>query len=141
MTSERLGEPGALLERWRAASIEQSADDFRELYAPDAVYEFPFTAPGFPSRLSGREAILEFVVATWETGLVNYERYETINVYVAANDPRTVIVEQVVHGTSPTKGSFTLPNLVIMTVVNGQIEFLRDYANLLAAARALGMQL
>lgn len=51
MTSERLGEPGALLKRWRAASIEQSADDFRELYAPDAVYEFPFTG-----RVVGRRS-------------------------------------------------------------------------------------
>lgn len=114
---------------------------FQELYADDAVYEFPFTAPGFPSRLVGRDAIVEFVAATWKTGLVNYERYETIAAYVSAHDPGTVIVEQEAHGTSPVSGGFTLPNLIVLTVAHGRIAQLRDYVNLLAASRALGVQL
>lgn len=97
--------------------------------------------PGESSRLTGRDAILEFVVGTWETGLVNYKRYETIAAYVAASYPRTVIVEQEVFGTSPVTGLFTLPNLVVVTVADSRIRHLRDYANLLSASRALGMQL
>jgi hypothetical protein len=40
--------------------------------------EFPFTRSGAPSRLVGRDAIMAFVVASWE-GLLKYERYQTLS--------------------------------------------------------------
>src|SRR6478752_530477 len=76
-----LGEPGRILEAWRAASIARSVPAMREIYSDDANYDFPFTGAGFPSRLTGRAAILDFLASTWATGLVSYERYETIAAY------------------------------------------------------------
>jgi hypothetical protein len=49
-----LGEAGQILERMRAAAIAQSASELEQLYAVDAVHEFPFNRPGVPSRLGGR---------------------------------------------------------------------------------------
>jgi hypothetical protein len=43
-----LGEAGEILERFRAAAIAQSASEMGQLYAVDAVHEFPFTRPGLP---------------------------------------------------------------------------------------------
>ncbi len=138
MTLNYLGEPGRILELWRAASIARSLPAMRELYSDDAIYEFPFTAAGFPARLDGRAAILDFLAATWATGLVSYKRYETIAAYRTADDPAVIIVEQTVHGTSPASGVFTLPNLLIAEVTDNRIKRLRDYANLVAASQALG---
>ncbi|MBF8189043.1 hypothetical protein ITP53_25575 [Nonomuraea sp. K274] len=56
----------------------------------------------------------------------------------AGDDPQTIIVEQEALGTSATTGEFALPNIVVLTVRNGQIARLRDYANILAAAAAMG---
>ena len=134
----RLGEAGQVLERFRAAAIAQSAADMGQLYAIDAVHEFPFTTPGVPGRLVGRDAIMEFVVAGW-SGPLRYERYRTLSAWTT-DEPGTVVVQQEVHGTSATTGPFVLPNLVVLTVARGEIRHLRDFVNLLAAFDALGQR-
>jgi ketosteroid isomerase-like protein len=121
----------------RAAAIARSADDLGRVYAPDAVHEFPFTRPGAPARMEGRDAIMGFITAFWDTSPLRYERYRTIAIHQTA-DPDTIVVEQEVAGTSATTGSFVLPNLLVLRARHGQITHLRDYANLLALADALG---
>jgi ketosteroid isomerase-like protein len=82
----------------------------------------------------GRDSILEFIEASWK-GPLRYERYRTQFAY-ATNDPDTVVVHQDVHGTSSTTGPFVLPNLMVLTVAGDEIEHLRDFVNVLAAAAA-----
>lgn len=138
---EALGEQevGArvVLERFRHAAINQSIDDMGRLYAVDAVHEFPFTAPGLPSRLEGRDEIVSWTTAVWQTNTFKYERYRTLAIY-DTNDPETIIVEQEAIGTSTFSGEFVLPNIMVLTARNGQIAHLRDYANILAAAAVTG---
>jgi ketosteroid isomerase-like protein len=135
--SDELGAAGQILERFRAAAIHQSASEMSQLYAVDAVHEFPFTRPGLPSRTVGRESIMEFVVASWK-GPLRYERYHTHSAYTT-NDPNTIVVHQDVYGTSSTTGPFVLPNLVLLTVAGNEIRHFRDFVNVLAAAEAIGV--
>lgn len=134
-----LGQPGprVVLERWRQASIDQSVEDMRDVYAVDAVHEFPFVHPGVPSRFEGRDAIVNWIAAGWQANLLKYEHYRTLAVH-DTNDPNTIVVEQEAVGTSTATGEFTLPNIVVLTVHNGQVVHLRDYVNVLAAAAAMG---
>jgi ketosteroid isomerase-like protein len=127
----------AVLERLRQASIGQSADDMSRVYAADAVHEFPFTHPGTPSRLEGRDEIVNWIAAGWKAYPLKYERYRTLAVH-DTNDPETIIVEQEALGTSASTGEFALPNILVLTARNGQIVRLRDYVNILAAAAAIG---
>lgn len=129
--------PREVLERWRRAAISQSTQDMGRVYAVDAVHEFPFTRPGVPSRLEGRDEIVRWTAAVWKTNTFNYERYRTLAIH-DTNDPDTIVVEQEALGTSTSTGEFALPNIVVLTVRNGQIAHLRDYVNLLAAAAAMG---
>jgi ketosteroid isomerase-like protein len=129
--------PREVLERWRQAAIDQSADDMSRVYAVDAVHEFPFTRPGVPSRLEGRDEIVNWIAAGWNANPLKYERYRTLAIH-DTNDPETIIVEQEAIGTSASTGKFALPNIVVLTVRNGQIARLRDYVNILAAAAAMG---
>jgi ketosteroid isomerase-like protein len=126
-----------VLERYRQAAISQSADDMRDVYAADAVHEFPFTGPGLPSRLEGREEIVNWIAAGWAAYPLKYERYRTLATH-DTNDPETIIVEQEALGTTATTSEFALPNLIVLTARNGQIARLRDYVNILAAAAAMG---
>ncbi|MGH3124498.1 MAG: nuclear transport factor 2 family protein, partial [Streptosporangiaceae bacterium] len=103
----------------------------------DAVHEFPFTRPGAPSRLEGRDAIMSFITAFWSTSPLRYERYRTIAIHDTA-DPDTIVVEQEVQGTSSTTGSFVLPNIVVLKARHGEIARLRDYTNILAVEEATG---
>jgi ketosteroid isomerase-like protein len=129
--------PREVLERYRRASISQLADEMRHLYAVDAVHEFPFTRPGLPSRLAGRDDIVDWIAAGWQAGLLKYERYRTIAIH-DTNDPETIIVEQEAIGTSASAAEFALPNIVVLTVRDGRIVSLRDYVNILAALAAMG---
>ena len=131
-----LGEPGEVLARVRAAAIARSASEMEQLYAVDAVHEFPFTRPGLPSVLAGRDAIMAFIVAAW-SGPLTYERYRTIAAF-GTDEPGTIVVQQDVHGTSTTTGSFVLPNLVVLTTAGGRIRRFRDFVNILAAFDAIG---
>ena len=140
MLVQILGEPGEVLDRFRAAAIAQSVDEMRLLYSVKAVHEFPFTRPGIPSSLVGRNAIVAFMAASWQSSPLKYERYETFSAW-ATSDPNTVVVEQNVYGNSSTTGPFVLPNIVVLTVVNNEIRRFRDYANILAVAEAVGRPL
>jgi ketosteroid isomerase-like protein len=126
-----------VLERFRQAAISQSADDMSRVYAADAVHEFPFTRPGVPSRLEGRDEIVNWITAGWKANALKYERYRTLAIH-HTSDPDTIIVEQEALGTSASTGEFALPNIVVLTARNGQIARLRDYVNILAAAAAMG---
>jgi ketosteroid isomerase-like protein len=132
--------PRTVLQRLHQAAIDQSADDLNRLYAIDAVHEFPFTAPGLPSRLEGRDEIVNWIAAGWAAGPLKYERYRTLAIH-DTDDPETIIAEQEALGTSAFTGEFALPNIVVLTVRNGQIAHLRDYVNVLAAATATGRDL
>lgn len=47
-----------VLEAHLALFNPQSTSNYAELLTDDAVYEFPFTPAGFPSRVEGKEAII-----------------------------------------------------------------------------------
>jgi len=126
-----------VLQRMREAAIARSAGDMSSVYAIDAVHEFPFTRPGVPARAEGRDAIMNFITAFWNTSPLRYERYRTIAIHGTA-DPDTIVVEQEVEGTSSSTGSFVLPNILVLKTRHGQIAHLRDYANLLAVEEATG---
>jgi ketosteroid isomerase-like protein len=130
-------EPREVLERWRQAAINQSVAEMRGVYAADAVHEFPFTRPGMPSRLEGRDEIVNWIAAGWQASPLKYERYRTQAIH-ATRDENTIIVEQEALGTSASTGEFALPNIVVLTTHNNQITHLRDYVNVAAAAAALG---
>ncbi len=129
--------PRDLLEQYRRAAMRQSEEDMRRLYAVDAVHEFPFTAPGVPSRLAGRDEIVGWIAAGWRSMPLRFEWYRTIASH-DTGDPRTIIVEQEAMGRNTSSGrEFALPNIVVLTVRGDQITHLRDYVNVLAAADAI----
>jgi uncharacterized protein len=133
--------PRAVLARFQQAAIERSLTSMVDLYAEDAIHEFPFTRPGVPSRLQGREQIRTVMQANWETNPLRYKAYRNVVIHETA-DPEVIVVEQDVTGTAATTGrDFTLPNIVVLRVRDGQIVHFRDYVNVVAVAEAAGRQL
>lgn len=129
--------PREVLTRFRTAAIDQSVDDMRRLYAPDAVHEFPFHRPGVPARLTGRDEIVAWTTAGWRTRRIAYDRYRTMAVH-DTGDPATIVVEQQALGRNLATGhEFALPNIIVLTARYGRITHLRDYVNLVAVDAAL----
>ncbi|RMI42966.1 hypothetical protein EBO15_17945 [Actinomadura harenae] len=125
--------------RYQQASIDKELDVMVDLYAEDAVHEFPFSRPDIPSELRGREAIRAFLEANWKDGPLRYDAYRDV-VVRDTTDPGVIVVERVAVGFSNATGrDFALPNIVVMTVREGRIVHFRDYVNILAASEALGL--
>ncbi|MEU2780190.1 hypothetical protein ABZ646_47280, partial [Streptomyces sp. NPDC007162] len=64
-TSANLG-PREVLARYQRAMLDKSADDLADLYAVDAMHEFPFLFPGMPERYQGREEVRAGYRAAWD---------------------------------------------------------------------------
>ena len=127
-----------LLERLRRASIARDAGRLAELYAWDAVHEFPFTTPGGPTRIEGRAAIAELLATVYRSLPLQYTEYRTIAVHQVSDT--TLVVEQEALGVNTqTAAQFALPNVAVIDVdPDGLITSFRDYANPVAVAAALG---
>ncbi|MGH2884270.1 MAG: YybH family protein, partial [Solirubrobacteraceae bacterium] len=57
--------PREVLARYHRAMYDANADALADLYAVDAVHEFPLLFPGMPTRMVGREQIRETYRTAW----------------------------------------------------------------------------
>ena len=98
--------------------------DLPDLYAEDTVVEHPF-APGGGTVMRGREALRAHFAAGGRLGLTMTA--EDVVVHQTA-DPEVVAGEFTYRGTVDTTGTpFTVRNIVVMRVRDGQIVESRDY--------------
>jgi uncharacterized protein len=130
--------PRQALDRYYQAMIDKSADDLADLYAVDAVHEFPFGVPGFPPRYEGREAVRAGYRAAWGASPAQVKEIRRTATY-ETTDPEAIIAEQVVVGTLPAQNAtFTVPGLLILHVHHGLITRVRDYMDSSGVASARG---
>ncbi|MFF1906936.1 nuclear transport factor 2 family protein [Kitasatospora sp. NPDC058218] len=136
-TSAKPG-PREVLARYQRAMLDKSADDLADLYAADAVHEFPFLFPGMPARYQGREEVRAGYRAAWGASPAQPQEIREVVVH-ESTDSEVITVEQVVTGTVTTTGqTFSLPGLLVLRVRNGRIVHVRDYMDGLGVAHAMG---
>jgi uncharacterized protein len=112
--------------------------DITNLYADDAVHEWPFHMPGGPQRLAGHAEITAFFdsVRAGNTPL-RFEEFTNVVIHDAA-DPEVLIAEYGLRGTVvPTGKPFNFSYILVLRVHDGKIVFVRDYLNPLAMTEAL----
>ena len=118
------------------AFIARDIDRWLDLFADDAVVEFPYAPPGYPARLEGKAAIDAYFRPTPQTfpGLVftNLRRHPTV-------DPDVALAE--VHGsaTIPTTGKrYEQDYVMVLRTRAGKIVHYREYWNVNLALEAFG---
>ena len=117
---------GISQQRWQA---------LHELYARDALVEYPFALP-VPTRLEGREAIRRYFSAVARMPLELRARNITVH---ETGDPEVIVAEWDYDGLVTTTGrSFQVSNIQVSRVRDRQIVASRDYHNHLVLAEALG---
>jgi ketosteroid isomerase-like protein len=128
----------AELARQRLAATDMSG--FVDLFAEDALFEYPFGYAGWPSELRGRQPIRAHLVESRRDVRSLIEVTEFGAVVHDTTDPAVVIVEWEVAGTTLATGQpFRFPSGVgVITVRDGEITHYRDYTNPLGAAAATG---
>ncbi|MEU9913685.1 nuclear transport factor 2 family protein [Streptomyces sp. NPDC051001] len=130
--------PREVLARYYRAMVDKSADDLADLYAVDAVHEFPFAVPGFPPRYDGREAVRAGYRAAWGGSPARVDEIRKVAAYESA-EPGVIVAEHVVVGSVPPgRGSFTVPGLLVLHVHDGLITRARDYMDASGVAGARG---
>jgi uncharacterized protein len=131
--------PADVLVRRSHLILNGDADGFADLFAPDAVIEVPFTPPGVPARLEGREAIREYSRRVMASPL-RLEDFELVELY-QTQDPEVVIAEVRAKATVATTGrSFTATSIQILRVREGHIVLFRDFADPRVLEGATGEQ-
>ena len=119
--------PREVLARYHQAMRDKSADELAELYARDAVHEFPFTAPGFPPRYTGREEVRAGYRAAWGASPVQVAEIRDVVVH-ETRDPEVIVAEHTVVVAVPDGAdAFTVPGLLVLRVRDGLLVHVRDY--------------
>jgi uncharacterized protein len=130
--------PRDVLERLREVLGANDREAFADLMAVDGVIEWPFTRPGAPSRLEGRDAIREHVTRSPLGRLMRFEELRPDAVH-DTGDPEVIVVETTTIGRVVETGRrFELPAVAVLRIRGGEIVSYRDYVDPLAAARAVG---
>jgi ketosteroid isomerase-like protein len=127
--------PREVLDRLIDGVTGKEWDELPDLYAEDTVVEHPFAIPPQPKRLEGREALRRHFAAGPRQPLDL--RARNIVVHDTA-DPEVIVGEfdYDVHVTT-TGRSFTVANILVVQVRDGQIVYSRDYHDHYALAGAL----
>jgi uncharacterized protein len=112
---------------------------FADLFALDGVMRFPFTAPGMPSELTGREAVRAFYGAAGDLGRGALD-IDGVDLLVReTDDPEVIVTEIEHHGRSrATGGPYRFRALGVIRVRDGEIVSYDDYMNPVAMAEILG---
>lgn len=126
-----------VLARYYQAMLDKSADDLADLYAEDAVHEFPFVSPGFPPRFEGRAAVRAGYRAAWGASPVQVTEVRRTAAHETV-DPEVIVAEHVVVGTLPGGAAFEVPGLLVLRVSGGLLTRVRDYMDSAAVAGARG---
>ncbi|MCF6472246.1 nuclear transport factor 2 family protein [Nonomuraea sp. MG754425] len=109
---------------------------FAGLWARDGVIEFPFAQPGYPRRVEGRAAVLEYLRDYPDILDV---REITDRIVHQSVDPEVVIAEFEAAGVAVATGRpYRLRYVAVITVRDGEIHSYRDYWSPQAAAEILG---
>ncbi len=110
-------------------------DHYFETIAADAVFEFRYDFPGWPRRVSGRDALME-LYSGYGNNIVLHEA-DALVVH-RAQDPRVVVIEYDVHGKILATGvPYDNRFISVVTIENRKIVHWRDYMDSLAAMTAL----
>lgn len=122
--------------RFLEVSSRGAYDELADLYAEDAVIEIPFAPPGIPRTSQGREvfrARFKTAEKVWQI-----EGVDQVSVHETTN-PEVVVVEFTLHRRLRESGEqLSSGYIVVMTVRDGLIRHSRDYADVIAGARAMG---
>ncbi|MCO1658968.1 nuclear transport factor 2 family protein [Pseudonocardia humida] len=110
-----------------------------DLFAEDGVMRFPFTAPGMPAELAGRETIRAFYGALGGQGRRALD-IEGVDLIVReTDDPEVIVTEIEHHGRSrATGGPYRFRALGVVRVRDGEIVSYDDYMDPVAMATILG---
>lgn len=122
--------PREVFDRLHRFVLDYDAESQAQLFAPEAVWEFPFAPEGIPRRIEGREAVRSLGKMGMERSKQSGRRltgYHSVVIH-ETSDPEVIIVEFELHGEETATGkAYQIPYIQVLRVREGLIVSLRDY--------------
>jgi uncharacterized protein len=110
-------------------------DHYFDTIADNAVFEYRYIFPGYPTRIDGRKAVMA-LYAGYGNNIVLHGA-DALVVH-RSQDPRVVILEYDVHGRIVRTGaSYDNRFVSVVTIQDRKIVHWRDYMDSLSAMTAL----
>jgi hypothetical protein len=115
---------------------QQDWDKWIELWADDAILEFPFAPQGRPRTYHGKADILKYMSGTTES--IAVDGVQSLRVHPML-DPETVAVELVIKGHLLSNGAaYDQTYVTMFEYQDGKIKHYREYWNPLTSMYAHG---
>jgi ketosteroid isomerase-like protein len=103
--------------------------------APDALFEFRYRFPGYPTKLAGREALMALYAGYGENMVLHGAGALLVNI---SRTPGVVILEYEVQGNAIGSGKLYENRFIsVVSIQDRKIVGWRDYMDSLAAMSAL----
>ncbi|MFE0255518.1 nuclear transport factor 2 family protein [Streptomyces sp. NPDC059010] len=98
-----------------------------DLWDEDGVFEFPFAPEGWPRRLEGRAAVLDYMRDYPDH--IDLHAFPDLKIHQTL-DPETIVVEmRGVGRLVPSGDPFDMTYVAVVSVADGRITHYRDYWN------------
>ena len=109
-------------------------DHYFDAIADDAVFEYRYVFPGFPSKIEGRDALMALYAGYGDSTVLHSG--DALIVHRSQN-PRVLILEYEVHGKKIATGKpYDNRFISVVTIEDRKIVHWRDYMDSLAAFTA-----
>ena len=110
-------------------------DHYFDTIAPDAVFEFRYRFPGYPTKVAGREALMALYAGYGEGMALHGADALVVNI---SQTPGVVILEYEVQGNAVGSGKLYENRFIsVVTIEDRKIVGWRDYMDSLAAMSSL----
>jgi uncharacterized protein len=109
-------------------------DHYFDAIADDAVFEYRYVFPGFPTRVEGRGALMALYAGYGDSTVLHSGDGLVVH---RSQDPRVLIIEYEVHGRKVATGNaYDNRFISVVTIEDRKIVHWRDYMDSLAAFTA-----
>lgn len=135
-TAPEVADVSAVMNALFQALIDKDMDAWHALWVDDAVNEFPFAPPNYPTVLHGKPAIREYMKDFPNT--IDVISVPLLRIHQTV-DPNVIVMESQIEGrTVATGGPYNMRYICVVEFRDGKIARYVDYWNPLEVAPALG---
>ena len=122
---------------WLAQALDAlksgNVDGWMNIYAPNAVHEFPFAAEGGIGRLEGRDEIRAYMSGVVSAGRLRFGPFSDVRVRDAGDE--TIVEANGHHQRISDDAPLVLSYVWFITRRDGLVTHFRDYMNPLQLAK------
>lgn len=111
-----------------------------DMFAEDGIYAYPFSLPGLPAELCGRETIRGYYQQIERSGMRELIITESVEAVIRETDDPEVVITQITHRgwSKAADGPFEGKAICVIRVRDGVIMRYDEYVNPIAVAQMMG---